>query len=127
MLYIKTYIDKSPIHGIGLFAAEDIPKGTLVWQMHYLDMVLEKEDFEKLPKTAQDFIRNHGDWDIRRQQITMSFDNDKFINHSFTPNLDDVYYEKTEKTYANRNILKGEEITINYYEFDEHADLKLNK
>ena len=122
MLYVKTYIDKSPIHGIGLFADQKILNGQLVWAMHDLDMCIDKQYFEALPKTAQDFIHKHGDWDIELQKITMSFDNDKFINHSDTPNLD---YSKSQRTYANKDIYPGEEITINYYDFDEHASLKL--
>ena len=124
MLLVKTYLDKSPIHGFGLFTDEDIPVGTTVWRMSELDMVLEKDDFEKLPETAKSYIRHHGDWDIQMQKITMSFDNDKFINHSFNPNLT---YKKDQTTYANIPIKKGEEITINYYEFDESASDKLKR
>jgi hypothetical protein len=31
MLLVKTYLSASPIHGIGLFAAEPIAKGTVIW------------------------------------------------------------------------------------------------
>mgnify|MGYP001579136708 CR=1 FL=1 len=123
MLQVKTYLDKSPIHGFGLFADEDISKGTIVWRMSSLDMILEQEEFDKLPEVAQAYICHHGDWDIVMQKITMSFDNDKFINHeSNTPNLT---YNKNQTTEANRDIKKGEEITINYFEFDEKAMEKL--
>ena len=122
MLQVKTYIDKSSIHGIGLFAEEFIPKGTIVWIMSDLDMILEQEEFDKLPIIAQDYIRKHGDWDIQMQKITMSFDNDKFINHSDKTNL---RYNKNQTTEANKDILKGEEITINYFEFDEQASKKI--
>jgi len=122
MLQVKTYIDKSSIHGIGLFAEEFIPKGTIVWIMSDLDMILEQEEFDKLPIIAQDYIRKHGDWDIQMQKITMSFDNDKFINHSDKPNL---RYNKNQTTESNKDILKGEEITINYFEFDEQASKKI--
>ena len=122
MLQVKTYIDKSSIHGIGLFAEEFIPKGTIVWIMSDLDMILEQEEFDKLPIIAQDYIRKHGDWDIQMQKITMSFDNDKFINHSDKPNL---RYNKNQTTESNKDILKGEEITINYFEFDEKASKKI--
>jgi SET domain-containing protein len=122
MLLVKTYINKSPIHGIGLFAAEFIPKDTLVWKMSDLDLMIEKETFKFLPETAQEYLRKHGDWDKELQKITMSFDNDKFMNHSFTPN---IRYDN-QKTFAKRDIQIGEEMTINYYEFDESADDKLS-
>ena len=121
MLYVKTYLDKSSIQGIGVFADEFIPKDTLVWAMHDLDMMIEKQYFNALPEIAQEFIKIHGDWDIQLQKITMSFDNDKFMNHSFTPNIRFV----NQRTFADRDIQKGEEMTINYYEFDEKAEEKL--
>ena len=121
MLRVKTYLDKSPIHGIGVFADEFIPKDTLVWEMSSLDMMINKEYFKTLPETAQEFIFIHGDWDKQLQMITMSFDNDKFMNHSFAPNI----RFDNQKTFADRDIQKGEEMTINYYEFDESAEDKL--
>ncbi len=36
MLLIKTKLDLSKIHGIGLFAGEDIPKGTIIWRFNSL-------------------------------------------------------------------------------------------
>ena len=32
MLYVKTKIRLSKVHGIGLFADENIPKGTVIWR-----------------------------------------------------------------------------------------------
>ncbi len=32
MLRVRTYLAPSPIEGIGLFAAEPIPRGTLIWK-----------------------------------------------------------------------------------------------
>jgi len=122
MLLVKTYIDKSPIHGMGCFADQFIPKDTMIWYMSDLDLMITKERFKKLPETAQDYLRKHGDWDKELQSITMSFDNDKYTNHSFTPN---IRYD-SQKTFAARDIEKGEELTINYYEFDESADDKLH-
>lgn len=123
MLIVKTYIDKSKIHNIGLFASELIKKDTIVWRMSKLDMILDKDEFEKLPQTAKNFITNHGVWDINEQKIIMSFDNDKFINHSLTPNLS--YNRLKKETFANKDIYPDEEITINYYDFDESAKSKL--
>ena len=41
MLLVKTYLDKSLIHGVGVFADEFIKKGTLMWEFNPLiDVVL---------------------------------------------------------------------------------------
>ncbi len=36
MLLVKTFLDKSAIHDIDLFAAEGIRKGTVVWKFNPL-------------------------------------------------------------------------------------------
>ena len=122
MLLVKTYINKSDIHGIGCFADEFISKDTLIWQLSDLELNITKERFKELPDTAQDYLRKFADWDKELGRIIMSFDNDKYMNHSFAPN---VRFDN-QKTYAVRDIQKGEELTINYYEFDESADDKLH-
>ena len=33
MMLVRNYIDKSPIHGVGVFAGEFIPKGTCIWEL----------------------------------------------------------------------------------------------
>ena len=46
MLLVKTYLDKSPIAGIGLFAAEPIAAGTLVWKLSDVDVVIHQRDLD---------------------------------------------------------------------------------
>ena len=57
MLLVKTYLDKSPIHGLGVFAAEPIPKGTKIWRfVEGFDRCYTPKQFAKLPKAARDFL-----------------------------------------------------------------------
>ena len=53
MNQIKTYIDRSGIEGIGLFAGEFIPKGTLIWKPSGLDQVFSKEQLENLSQSLE--------------------------------------------------------------------------
>lgn len=111
MLLIKTYLDKSPINGIGLFAAEDIKEGTKIYEIdpiltiyvskYYVRIQSEvvKEFWEKYSWRTGDFY-----W--------LSLDNDRFTNHSDNPNT----LEKVNHTLASRDIQKGEEITCDYRE-----------
>jgi len=52
MLLIKTFIDKSKIHGIGLFANVFIQKGKIIAKINKLDikvpLVKVKEDYVEL-------------------------------------------------------------------------------
>jgi len=113
MLLVKTYLDKSPIHGIGVFAGEAIPKGTKIWRfVAGFDRWYTPEQFARLPKAARDFIKHHG---YRVDgEILLTADHDHHTNHSDKPNT----YLRNGYAIASRNIRKGEEITNDYREFD---------
>ena len=49
MLIINTYLDKSKIHGVGVFADEFIKKGTLISKIiPGLDCIVEKDSLKNL-------------------------------------------------------------------------------
>jgi SET domain-containing protein len=122
MLKVKTYIDKSPIAGLGCFAAEVIPKGTVIWTFQDgFDTVIPKETYEGLPERAKRFILNFCYFDQKKQSCIMCMDNAKYFNHAIDPNCS----HDGEDTIASRDIFPGEEITENYYTFDAWADSKL--
>lgn len=60
MLLVKTTIDQSSIHGIGLFAAEFIKKGTPTWKFTPgLDLELKREDLATLSESSREQILNY--------------------------------------------------------------------
>ena len=113
MLLVKTYLDKSAIHGLGVFAGELIRKGTKIWRfVEGFDRAYSPKQFSKLPKPAREFLKNYG---YRVDgEILFTVDNDRHINHSEDPNT----FLKSGYAIARRNIRKGEEITNDYREFD---------
>jgi uncharacterized protein len=113
MLLVKTYIEKSPIHGLGVFAGEFIRKGTKIWRfVEGFDRCYTPKQFAKLPKPAKEFLKSYG---YRVDgEILFTVDNDHYINHSDDPNT----YLRNGYTIARRNIRKGMEITNDYREFD---------
>jgi uncharacterized protein len=113
MLLVKTYLDKSPIHGIGVFAAESIRKDQKIWRFVYgFDRFYTRKRLAKLPKPARDFIKLHGyQW---KNEILLSMDYDTFMNHSENPNT----YYKNGYVLARRAIQKGGEITNDYRAFE---------
>ena len=113
MLLVKTYLDKSAIHGLGVFAGERIRKGTKIWRfVEGFDRAYSPKQFAKLPKPAREFLKNYG---YRVDgEILFTVDNDRHINHSEDPNT----FLKSGYAIARRNIRKGEEITNDYREFD---------
>ena len=113
MLLVKTYLDKSAIHGLGVFAGERIRKGTKIWRfVEGFDRAYSPKQFAKLPKPAREFLKNYG---YRVDgEILFTVDNDRHINHSEDPNT----FLKSGYAIARSNIRKGEEITNDYREFD---------
>lgn len=59
MLLVKTKLGISFIHGIGLFAAQFIPKGTVTWEYSpYFDTSYEEADVERMsPSAKEQFLK----------------------------------------------------------------------
>jgi len=113
MLLVKTYLDKSPIHGLGVFAAKRIPKGAKIWRfVEGFDRCYTAKQFAKLPKAARDFLK---DYAYRVDgEILFTVDNDHHMNHADKPNT----VLRGGYAIAAKNIAKGAEITNDYREFD---------
>ena len=113
MLLVKTYLAKSAIHGIGVFAGQFIRKGTKIWRfVEGFDRAYTPSQYARLPKQARAYIKHFG---YRADgEILLTADHDHHMNHAFNPNT----YMKNGYVIASRNIRKGEEITNDYREFD---------
>jgi hypothetical protein len=114
MLLVKTYLGKSKIHGLGVFADEFIRKGTKIWRfVEDFDRCYTPNQFARLPKAAREFIRHHG---YRVDgEILLTIDNDRHMNHSENANT----YLNNGYAIARHHIRKDEEITNDYREFDD--------
>jgi hypothetical protein len=113
MLLVKTYLDKSPIHGLGVFAGQPIRKGAKIWRFVFgFDRYYTRKKLAKLPKPARDFIKLHGyQW---KKEILLSMDHDTFMNHADEAN---TYYQNGY-VIARCDIREGEEITNDYRAFE---------
>ena len=122
MLTVKNYLGYSPIHGIGLFAAEDIAKDTLIWTLGPgFDQVYTEEQVEALPAEARAYLDTYAFWE--KGKLIFPGDNDRFTNHDDNPN---TYIEANGDVRARRDIKKDEEITGDYKEVCEQWQKKLN-
>lgn len=117
-LQIKASIRPSEISGLGLFAGEDVPQGTVV--------------FDWNDQIDQEYSLNYPNMlppDIRKEFMDLASVDDNgwflasdgaaYFNHSESPNIsvDDGSASPAKRTRrANRNIAKGEELTMNYME-----------
>ena len=113
MLLVYTKVDRSPVHGVGLFAAQDIPKGTKVWEFNPLvDVTIAPEDLDKLSAPSRETIERLAYFCDERNAYIVSADGAHYMNHSDDPSVrDDV---------AVRDIAAGEELTEDYgHEYGE--------
>jgi len=120
MLVISTYVERSEIGGLGLFAGQDIKEGDIIWFLDpSVDQIFDKEEFEHMLSVLyNDNNEKFRKWSYKRgDTYVLCADNTKFANHSETPNC------KAERLYdvALRDIVKGEELTYNYRDFDEES------
>lgn len=121
MQFVETQVKPSPIAGLGLFAAQRIPKGTIVFRwVAGFDLLWTMEQFNAFPelarKTLYRFGWRHGDgW-------RASYDESRYTNHSKMHQ--NITWDPTQDaSVALRDIEVGEEILEDYEEFDpEFAD-----
>jgi len=114
MLLVKTYLAESPIEGIGLFAAEDIAKGTTIWRFdERFDRKFSKAERDALPEPAYTFVQKYSyPESVGSDVYYLDGDHARFMNHSNTPNTD-----CETDTIATRDIRAGEELLCDYHQF----------
>lgn len=125
MIHIKYKLETSPFHGIGLFAAEDIPKGKIIYTPSpLLDVNLTQEQFDSLDAKEKEEVRWWGFFDEPSQKWHVDFDVSHFINHSYDATVTQDPGHTDAYLVAVRDIKSGEELTQNYLEFESKEDLK---
>ena len=119
-LAASTYvmIKPSPLHGIGVFAIRDIPKGTSnIFSKGVGDWIkVSKEEVDALPQHSKDLIENHclfdedfyfiPDYGFKLVDLVI------YLNHSETPNV--ISLNDGEEFEAIRDIANGEELLVDY-------------
>jgi SET domain-containing protein len=111
-------IKPSPLHGIGVFAIRDIPKGTKnIFSKGVGDWIkVSKEEVDALPQHSKDLIENHclfdedfyfiPDYGFKLVDLVI------YLNHSETPNV--ISLNDGEEFEAIRDIAIGEELLVDY-------------
>ena len=124
MLLVKTYLDRSSIHGIGLFAAERIPRGTVIWRRSpEIDLLLDPGQLDRLHPAARAQIEKYTYLDRYLGKLVLCGDDARFFNHADAPNCHDLPDANGGTTVAARDIAEGEELTSDYSSFDAaHRD-----
>ena len=127
MLLVKTKVAPSPVHGLGLFADQFIPKGTRIWE--YSEAVDSRFDDSRLvglTDQEHDELLRHTYLNPRSGLYVVCGDDARYMNHADHPNTEDVGYDEglvngEGITIAARDIQTGEEIFSDYRAFDADA------
>ena len=118
MLLVDTYLEKSPIQGMGVFSKRDIPKGEVVWRLDLrFDRLIEVDVYESTTGSVKDYLDRYAY--PRRSDprfIVFEADDARYMNHSDDPNCD---FADGDTAFAVRDIAAGEELTCNYNVFFE--------
>lgn len=125
MIHIKYKLDKSPIHGIGIFADQNIKKGQLIFTAEpILDVNITDDQFSSLNDAEKKEIKYWGYFNKFTNKWHVDFDHIHFLNHSYSPNTTQNTTSSEACLIASRDISLGEELTQNYLEFETEEDLK---
>lgn len=129
MLLIKTKIGPSKIHGIGLFADQNIAKDTPIWKFQPgFDIKIDKSELKKLSNPARKAFLHYDYLNLQTKKHILCFDDARFFNHSDFPNVLALNSDDEEGVdVAARDIQKGEEMTIDYKSYDGSFSHKLGK
>lgn len=127
MLLVRTKIGFSKIQGIGLFADQFIPKGTMVQRfIPGIDVEINEGELERLAVSARKQILHYAYRHKKTGNYILCSDDARFLNHSENPSLiGDSSGEEID--IAARDIQSGEELTVNYKDFDVDWDDKLSE
>ena len=126
MLTIATYLDRSHLHGIGVFAGEDVARGRVVWRFNpQIDLEFTDEQWREMElKTVPESFRHVRRYSYKEgNRFYLCVDNAQFMNHSNDAN---VANDSTSNTMvACVDIRQGEELLCNYFEYCDRDDFNL--
>ena len=120
MMLVPVYVAPSTIEGLGLFAAEPISEGDLIYRYEsQFDKVFLRDRLHELPKQSRDFVRRYATAHPRDpNKLVLDSDEARFMNHSKTPNTD---FSVPLVGIALQDIEAGTELTANYKQFKRRS------
>ena len=124
MLTTKVEVKVSNIHGMGIFALANIPKGTVVWVFNpHADTRVEVDD-----ASAEQMHYGYVN-PARPNELVVCSDNSKWWNFAHEANCGELFrptFHHEAPIVALRDIQVGEELTITTSS-DADAENKLNR
>lgn len=122
MFLISTYVARSQIEGVGVFAAEPVIKGAVISKFDpHFDRLIPREDYLNAPAYLKNLLDRYAFPHPKMPEfIVYEVDNSRFMNHSANPNTD---FSDFAAGVALRDIAAGEELTCDYNTFFAQFEL----
>jgi len=123
---IYAVLKPSPVHGIGVFALRDIPKGCRnIFSKNIGEWIkLSIAAIEQLPEHSRNLVETYCLYDDENYYVPdygfKVMDLVNYLNHSATPNI--ISINNGECFEALTNISAGTELLINYGEIVETGE-----
>lgn len=124
MMRVRARLQPSQIDGIGIFALEKIPAGTVVWEHDpILDPVLPLSVRDNAHPVLREWLFRYA-W-VQNGMLYIAGDEMRYMNHQPTPYANCFAAAGADNSVALRDIEAGEELTEDYQIFDEESKLKV--
>ncbi len=123
---IYAVLKPSPVHGIGVFAIRDIPKGCRnIFSKNIGEWIkLPIADIEQLPEHSRNLVETYCLYDDENYYVPdygfKVMDLVNYLNHSATPNI--ISINNGECFEALTDISAGAELLVNYGEIVETGE-----
>lgn len=116
MMLVRTYVGASAIEGVGVFAAEPIAAGTVIWTLDpAFDRLVPMADYEAATPVLRELLDRYAYPNPDDPgTLVLEADSGRFMNHSDDPNGG---FPAEGGGIALRDIAAAEEITCDYGEF----------
>jgi uncharacterized protein len=124
LLLVKTYIAASDIQGVGVFAAEPIRRGAVVWRTDAtFDKLIPIATYRSAQSYLKQLLERYAYPSADRPGfLVYEIDNGRFMNHSAAPNTD---FSGFGFGTAVSDIAADEELTCDYRQFYEGFEAAL--
>lgn len=124
MFTINTYLDRSAVHGIGVFAGEDIPGGHVIWTFHPdVDLEFSEDRWQEMEQNVcgPSFCMLKRYAYKEEGKFYLCLDNAQFMNHD-AEHFNVANHKTGNVMTARHTIKKGEELLCNYFEYSDTDD-----
>lgn len=118
LLQVSTFVRASDIEGVGVFAAQPIKSGTVIWRFDsQFDLRIPVEKYRSAPRHLRELLERYAyPSPDRPGHLVYETDNGRFMNHSPSPNTD---FSRFGEGTATADIAAGDELTCDYGQFYE--------